>query len=238
MILLLFGSGADAQDKVTRETFAYGDRQREFFLYVPDRLKADSPAPLLVALHGSGRDGASLVNPWKNLARKEGIIVVGPNSLDRAGWNLKSEGPDFFLALVQAVTAKYPVDPRRMHLFGHSAGAIQGLIMGILEAEYFAAVAVHAGSLPKETWHLIDKADRKIPMAIWVGTNDAFFPMPSVSATKTALEAKGIPVQLRPINNHDHNYYRRSDEINQEAWTFLKAVKLDNEPRFKRYETR
>ncbi|MBA2257767.1 MAG: dienelactone hydrolase family protein [Acidobacteria bacterium] len=238
MLLLFFAAGAAAQDKVTREMFAYAGRQREFFLYVPDTVRSDSPAPLLVALHGSGRDGASLVNPWKGLARKEGIIVVGPNAFDKAMWDFKTEGPDFFEALVNAISAKHPVDSRRMYLFGHSAGAIQSLMIGLLEAEYFAAVAVHAGALPKESWDLIDHADRKIPMAIWVGTNDRFFPLAAVSATKTALEAKGIPVHVRPISNHDHNYYQRSGDVNLEAWTFLKAFKLDSEPKFKRYETK
>ena len=105
LILVFSASGEPAQDKVTQEMFAYGGRLRTFHLYVPDSVKADSPAPLLIALHGSGRDGISIVNPWREIARREGIIVVGPNSTDKGFWDLKSDGPDFFEALVKEVEA-------------------------------------------------------------------------------------------------------------------------------------
>lgn len=237
VVLTVPGVSASAQDRVTQETFNYGGRARAFSLCVPDGVKTDATAPLLIALHGSGRDGPSIVNPWRDIARKEGIIVVGPHSADKAGWDFKNEGPDFFQALVNDVRGRHPIDPRRMYLFGHSAGAIQGLMMGLLESEYFAAVAVHAGALPKGNWDLIDNADRKIPMGIWVGTADRLFPMEAVKATKDVLESKGIPVHLRPIDNHDHNYYRRSGDINAEVWAFLKPHKLDKDPKYKEYET-
>ena len=37
-----------------------------------------------------------------------------------------------------------------MYLFGHSAGAGQALYLSLLESEYFAATAVHAGALRTE----------------------------------------------------------------------------------------
>ena len=220
----------------TREKFEHGGRSREAFLYVPENVKPDIQAPLLVLLHGSGRDGASLVNPWRDLAREEGLVLVGPNATDRAGWNMKSDGPDFLEALVTFVQGKQPIDRRRVYVFGHSAGAIHGLYMGLLESEYFAAVAVHAGAIPREDLHLLDYADRKIPMAIWVGSNDRLFPLTAVQSTVDALKAKGIPVQLVAMPNHDHNYYLRAGTINQEAWNFLHTLKLDSEPKFKRYQ--
>ena len=238
LIALLAATGAAADDKVTRETFSFAGKTRVFFLYIPDTVKPDAAVPLLLALHGSGRDGASIVNPWKDLARKEGMIVVGPNSYDKALWDLRNDGPDFFQALVNLIREKHPVDGRRMYLFGHSAGAIQSLILGLLESEYFAAAAVHAGALMKENWDIIDNADRKIPLGIWVGTADKLFPMEIVTATRDVLKARGFDAHLRPINNHDHNYYMRSGDVNAEAWAFLQSHKLDNEPKFKQYLTR
>ena len=35
---------------------------------------------LLVLLHGSGRDGRSLLDQWQSLAKKEGIILLGLES--------------------------------------------------------------------------------------------------------------------------------------------------------------
>ena len=94
VVLTVPGVSASAQDRVTRETFNYGGRARAFSLCVPDGVKADAPAPLLIALHGSGRDGPSIVNPWRDIARKEGIIVVGPHSAE-GGLGLQERRPRF-----------------------------------------------------------------------------------------------------------------------------------------------
>jgi poly(3-hydroxybutyrate) depolymerase len=237
-LLLTLSLPAGAADKVTLETMTSGGKSREYFMYVPGTLKADAAAPLLVLLHGSGRDGRTLVDPWTKLARQEGIILIGPNSTDRSGWDFQMDGPYFIAALLDAVRSSQRIDLKRIYLFGHSAGAIQGLMLGLLESEYFAAVAVHAGALPKSSWDLIDMADRKIPFGIWVGTADKLFPMAAVEATRTAFEQKGLSVLFRPIKNHTHNYYQRADEINREAWTFLKDHRLAQNPKFKEYDLR
>jgi polyhydroxybutyrate depolymerase len=235
LTVVALATGVSGEAKIKRETFGWGGRTRAYQIYVPDTVKPGTEAPLLVALHGSGRDGASIVNPWKGLAEKEGVILVGPDSLDKAFWNFKDDGPDFLHDLVEVVRAQHHVDGRRMYLFGHSAGAIQALEIGLLESEYFAAVAVHAGAIPKQELQFIGMADRKIPMAIWVGNDDPLFPPAAVQLTRDALDAGGIPIQLRVIPNHTHNYYQRSDEVNREAWAFVKGHKLENDPKFKQY---
>jgi poly(3-hydroxybutyrate) depolymerase len=226
------------QDKVTRETFSSSGATREYYLYVPPARDQAAEAPLLILLHGSGRDGKTLVDPWKDLAKKEGIILAGPNATNRQEWELRKDGPYFIADLVDAIRVGHRIDLRRIYLFGHSAGAIQGLMLGLLESEYFAAVAVHAGALPPTSFDLIGMADRKIPFAIWVGTNDSFFPVRDVEATKAVMEAKGLTVALKTITNHTHNYYQRSGEINEEAWAFLKDRKLERNPKFKEYDMR
>ena len=60
-----------------QETFGSGGRTRTYFLLVPEAAKTARSPPLLVLLHGSGRDGKSLVEKREPLAKKEGIIV-GP----------------------------------------------------------------------------------------------------------------------------------------------------------------
>ena len=240
VLLLALAGPFAAADKVTRETMTSDGKAREYFLFVPDSLKPDVEAPLLVLLHGSGRDGKTLVDPWMKLARQEGIILAGPNSTDKAEWELKKDGPYFIADLVDVVRSNHKVDLKRVYLFGHSAGAIHGLMLGMIESEYFAAVAVHAGALRESSGdaEIIDMADRKIPIGIWVGNNDRLFPMPVVEATKAALDKRGFSVLFRPINNHTHNYYQRSGEINAEAWEFLKQHRLTQNPKFKEYDLR
>ena len=236
LVLVAITAAMVSDDKLTRESLTSGGATREYFKYVPETLGPDSEAPLLVLLHGSGRDGKSLADPWMNLAKKEGIILAAPNSTNSQEWHLKSDGPYFIADLVDALRSQHRVDLKRLYLFGHSAGAIQGLMLGLLESEYFAAVAVHAGALPSSSYDIIAMADRQIPVGIWVGTKDSLFPMAAVEATKAAMEQRGLSVLLRPINNHTHNYYQRSGEINAEAWKFLAQHRLAGNPRFKDYD--
>jgi len=110
--------------------------------------------------------------------------------------------------------------------------------MGLLESEYFAAVAIHAGALAPDEYNLIGYATRKIPISVFIGTRDPIFPLPLVRGTVAALNAKGFSTKLNEINGHDHNYYVRANEINRAAWEFLKENKLEKAPRFTEYNTR
>lgn len=187
-------------------------------------------------LHGSGRDGRLLLEKWRDCASKEGIVLVGPDASDRAGWTTPVDGPEFLFNLVESLKKRYPIDPQRVYLFGHSAGAVFGLIMALDESEYFAAAAVSAGALLPQQYSIIDSADRKIPIFIQVGTRDEFFPMEFVRATRDVLKKRGFPIELKEIPDHNHNYYAIADQINQDAWNFLKEHQLSNAPKYVHYE--
>lgn len=129
----------------------------------------------------------------------------------------------------------YEVDSRRMYLFGHSAGAIQGLELAALESQYFAAVAVHAGTIDPGFYPFLDRVPRKIPIAMWVGTNDSLFPVNAVRATRDALNNRGFGTQLTEIKGHTHDYYGRASEINKQVWAFLQQHTLEQDPHYQHY---
>src|SRR5438093_5639891 len=176
-LLFLPITAAAANDDITKELITSKGKTRAYYLYVPSTVKASSPAPLIVMLHGSGRVGMSLVEKWKDLAKKEGVIIVGPDSLDTSVWNMPQDGPDYLRDLVEELKTKYPINPRRVYLFGHSGGASFGLMMSLIESQYFAAVAVHAGALSPDGRNLIELAKRKIPISIQVGDRDPGLPV-------------------------------------------------------------
>ena len=93
-----------------------------------------------------------------------------------------------------ARSTRFPIDPRRVYLFGHSGGAGHVLLLGLLESEYFAAVAAHAGALrPDDRRARSTCRKRKIPMAIWIGTKDQMVPIKMVRDTLAILTARGFP---------------------------------------------
>ena len=237
LFIVLASSTASGQ-LVQKEITNLGGKARAYYLFVPDKLTNDHPAPLIVLLHGSGRNGASLVDKWKDLAKKEGIILVGPDSINPQMWSTPVDGPDFLHDLVAELQSKYPIDPRRIYLFGHSGGACFALYMALYESEYFAATAIHAGALARNAGGIVEGAKRKIPIYIAVGTVDRSFPLADVRATRDMLNSNDFNAQLIEMPGHDHWYYDLAPKINAAAWTFLKEQKLADDPRYVKYNFR
>ena len=70
-----------------------------------------------------------------------------PDAENRQGWSVPGDGPEPLCSLVDHLRQTVPViNARRMYLFGHSAGAVFVLHMAMLESDYFAAGALHAGA--------------------------------------------------------------------------------------------
>ena len=121
LCVLVCASTAFAKDDITKELITSNGKTRAYYLYVPSTMKG--PAPLIVMLHGSNRTGVTLVEKWKDYAKKEGIIIAGPDATNLRGWASPQDGPDYLHELVEELKSKHPINPRRVYLFGHSAGA-------------------------------------------------------------------------------------------------------------------
>jgi poly(3-hydroxybutyrate) depolymerase len=212
-----------AKETATRSAFDYDGKSRTYYFFVPD---VEGPLPVVLLLHGSGRNGLIMVEAWKKLASKEHFIVVAPDSYDSSNWDYRMDPPEFLHAVVEQVKARHAIDESRIYLFGHSAGACHALLLAILDSRYFVAVAVHAGALVPQNYPLLAYADRRMPIAIWAGSQDSYFPLDIVTATKKEFESHGFHVELSVIPGHDHNYYEISDKVNSMAWDFLKKVQL------------
>jgi poly(3-hydroxybutyrate) depolymerase len=182
--------------KITKETIVSEGKKRTYYLYVPKSITTSAAVPLIVLLHGSNHVGLSLAEKWNDLAEREGAILVAPNSVESSHWSVPDDGPQFLRELVESIKTKYPVNPKRVYLFGHSGGAIFALLMSLYESEYFAATAIHAGALYASDASLIDLSKRKTPIQIQVGTVDGLFPLATVRATRDRLNASGFSVQL------------------------------------------
>jgi poly(3-hydroxybutyrate) depolymerase len=223
-----------AAAKPEKQTLTSQGTPRTYYTFVPEKLTA--PASLLLLLHGSGRDGMSQIDEWKNLAEKEGIILVAPDSANSREWSMNTDGPEFLHDVVEAVRTKNSVDGKRIYIFGHSAGAVFALYMGVMESRYFAAAGVHAGAMGEDFYPYIDLAKRKIPITIWVGTEDPYFKMPLVKATQAELNKHGFDAQVVEMKGHDHNYYAVAKDLNPKIWEFFRNHPLDEEANWQVYQ--
>lgn len=230
----LANSLTSGKSQITKQTIEFGGKKRAYYLYVPEKV-APKP-PLILTLHGSGRDGSSLVEKWKDIADKEGFILAGPNSMNPARWSSTDDSEDFLRELVQQLISQYSIDPKKVFLFGHSAGAVYALNLSMSQSEYFAATAIHAGSWrSSEELNIVRLAKRKTPIAIFVGDVDQYFPLDSVKKTEELLKSNQFPIEVTVMKGHDHWYYDLAKDINRNAWAFLKQHSLTTEPKFTQY---
>jgi poly(3-hydroxybutyrate) depolymerase len=148
---------------------------------------------------------------------------------------MPADGPDLVHKLTETLLGKLPIDSSRLYLFGQSAGAVFALRLGLLESQYFAAVAVHAGSFRSSAdFATVQMARRKLPVLIISGDRDPIFTLASVKSTVAAMQAAGIPAESF-IMNGDHRYYALANSVNVRAWEFLKKQSLKGTPRHEAY---
>ena len=231
VLLSLFLASTSLAAGITKESLTSLGLERTYYLFVPPKL--EGPAPLLILLHGSGRNGKIVLDHWRGMAEKEGIVLAGPDATESNHWQFPADGPVLLRDLVTEVEKRTAIDKRRIYLFGHSAGASFAVPMALLQSKYFAAVVAHAGGIQPGNEGGLDVALRKIPIALVVGLKDPA--MANSRTSKELLEARGFPVELTEVPHHGHDYYARSKFINDLAWKFLAAHVLEADPVYTSY---
>jgi predicted esterase len=112
------------------------------------------PRPLLVALHGDGGLVRPLVRAFRAATAASGVILLAPQCPGAMGctagsfWQwLDTSGhdPAWLGAQIDAVAARFPVDPARVYAAGYSGGATYLGWYAPTHAGRFAAVAHLAG---------------------------------------------------------------------------------------------
>ena len=236
ILLFLALIGPAAAGTISRDTATFAGRERTYYLDVPDRAQS-GPAPLIVLLHGSGGNGLFMAQRWQETAEREGIVLLAPDSLHPdAGWDLHDDGPDYIHAVIATVAAAHPVDFKRLYVFGQSGGAVYTLTLAMLESEYFAAAAFHAGGWRRPAeYRVATFATRKIPISMWVGDQDEYFSMPSVRTTEHVLVEAGFPAELNVLPGRRHSYQDVPADFHDRVWKFLSSHALDGPAKYAEY---
>ncbi len=209
------------KNKFEVQALNFGNIQRQYHAYKP-RQHTLAPKTALLLLHGSNRNGASLIDKWKTLADRHNILLIAPDSADKSQWSAKNDSPDFMKTVLAHAKSTFGLSDVTIYGFGHSAGAIMMTLLSIWHSDIFSAIAVHAGYLPLETAATSKKVKTpKVPLVHLVGSKDHIFHVEDATRSAKILVDYGQNVDLTIIKGHTHWYYDLAGFINSKAWAFL-----------------
>jgi polyhydroxybutyrate depolymerase len=142
---------------------------RPYGLKVPEGYDGRHPVPLVVLLHGYTSNGAQQATYFGLPAEadKAGFLLATPDGtrdlLGNRFWNATDACCDFFHtgvddvayldAVIGEISARYPVDPARIYVVGHSNGAFMAHRYACDRATKVAAIVTLAGMTWKDQGH-------------------------------------------------------------------------------------
>jgi polyhydroxybutyrate depolymerase len=133
----------------------FQNRTREYLLYTPKSLDANTPAPMVIGFHGGTTSDVRFARTtlFHRLADEKGFLVAYPNGVGgnwndgRGTANPEIDDVGFVMALIDEVKARHKVDVKRIYATGISNGAFMVQRLACEKSERFAAFSAVAGSM-------------------------------------------------------------------------------------------
>jgi polyhydroxybutyrate depolymerase len=174
------------EERDFEEEVVSNDLVRRYYIHLPSNYDAFGALPLLIALHGRLGTGKKMIKQtgFNGIADREGFIVVYPEGFKR-GWadgrgitHADKRGANdvaFIVKLVKVFKEKFPIDPTRIYIAGHSNGGFMAQRLAIEHSHHFAAIAVVAASLSEWLASRFTPG-RSMPVSFINGTADPVTP--------------------------------------------------------------
>lgn len=197
--------------------FTFNGQDRTWYGLGPTPSSAKRPT--IILLHGSGRDGRSLLDMWQDVARSHNLVLIAPNALNSNSWHPSRDGEDFLNKLLDEAAEVHAVDKSSVYIFGHSAGANYALFLANRGKRPWRAIGAHAGS------YIASKpatSNNPTPLFIYVGDQDHIFKLQPTRAAAKSLSAVGHQVSFTVIPSHTHWFYEIGPAVARDAWAEMK----------------
>ncbi len=214
----------------------------EGLLFLPESASAAAKVPLIVDVHG-GPFGAwqDRNDPFAAFLVGHGWAILRPNPRGSSSYGVKFAaankndlgGGDYrdVMAGVDAVLARYPLDPSRMALIGYSYGGemagfvecktdrFKAIVSGAPVIDQFSEYGTENGSWYDQWYygkpweHMADAwrqsplsgaAHAKTPFLLIQGDSDSTDPLGQSQEMYRALRQEGVPVDLVTYPREDH----------------------------------
>ena len=192
----------------TGETIPYA-------LFVPSGYDPATPAPLMVSLHGAGRQYDWLMNyaGFLDLAEHHGYVVVTPLGYTRrGGYGYRGDSEQDRRAeqdvmnVFGLVTDELNIDENRIYLWGHSMGGAGTYYLASRYPDIWAGLAAVAGG--SMTADYVDReAIRHIPFLVIQGTDDRVVPVARARESVARMGELGMQHLYIEIPGGDHSLF-------------------------------
>ena len=142
---------AATRPAVGRLSETLAGRELKYWAYVPENSHPEVPLGLLLWLHPAGDSmEAEVFRLMREHCDRRGILLVGPQAGDIAGWTADDLEP--ILDLVKLIQEKYQIDPARIAACGHGDGVSIATQLILKDRERFrglvASSGVYRGRMP------------------------------------------------------------------------------------------
>lgn len=206
------------------EAFKAKAESIEPLVVLPPGYDAKKPAPLIVALHGSGGQGEEMARMWKRTAAEAGAILVCPDALRPLGngyqWMFIDESYWMASRTIEWAKGKYAVDPDRVVLTGFSQGANVSLQMAAKQPQGIRGVVVVCGHYEPEIAAFdTTNAAARPRVALLIGERDEA--AQSNREAKDVLDKAGSPCLLRVYKGAGHEFPPQREKELREALAFV-----------------
>jgi len=195
LILVSCFSNQAFAELIKNQVFHSDGDKRSYDLYLPND-KTNGSMPMVLLLHGHFGDADVMTGEnnkkapykvWLDIADREGWVLLIPDgafgSDKQRGWNdcradtttnPNTDDVLFLNSLIRAISAKYPINKKRIYAHGTSNGGMMVYRLAIESGNKFKAMASIVASMPVQS----ECRDSNIPMPIMVmnGTRDPLVP--------------------------------------------------------------
>lgn len=118
-------------------------------LFVPSSVAAapETPAPLMLTLHGATGSGVRMLGRWQEDAERAGLVLLAPDS-EAQTWDALIEGFGADVARIdralEETFTRLRIDPARCFIGGFSDGASYALSLGIANGDLFRGIVANS----------------------------------------------------------------------------------------------
>ncbi len=173
-------------------------------LYVPPGLERSVPAPLVLFLHGAGSSPQQWRSELADPADAAGVAVIAPRSKG-LGWEVAGDA-DVIAEALAAARERVLVDPRRIAVAGHSAGAAAAVrfAYGLLHGQPPRWSGVFILSSPSASVGAVQDSAYTPPLRQYYGVDDPNYRNGARDFLRAQWLRLGVPFeeQIEPGYGH------------------------------------